>query len=133
MKKLMITFVSLFLLSGCAKIKHLGPLLVLKDLSEEQEQLNEYVDAQDKKFELLIEEAKSGTLGQYLDKKRILEIFGEPILKKEAGANNPETECWLYRYATRYFGSEKVYLYFNKEEKLVLWKYIEGKKEKGEE
>lgn len=108
---------------GCAKVQHLDQLLTLKGLADEQAMLGRYVEAQDQKFELMIEEVKAGTLDQYLNKRKILKVFGDPIYIKHVSKNDRELESWLYRYSTEFFDSEKIYLYFDSDNNLVESQY----------
>ena len=108
---------------GCAKVQHLDQLLTLKGLADEQAMLGRYVEAQDQKFELMIEEVKAGTLDQYLNKRKILKVFGDPIYIKHVSKNDQELESWLYRYSTEFFDSEKIYLYFDSDDNLVESQY----------
>ena len=126
MKKLMIILVGCLLFSGCANVRHLDQLLTLKDLADEQAQLNAYVQEQDRNFELMLEEAKAGTLQQYSNKRTIQREFGDPVYARNVMEDDQQWESWLYRYATQYFGVEKIYLYFDLEGNLVKSKYLEG-------
>jgi len=110
-------------LSGCAKVQHLDQLLTLKGLADEQAMLGRYVEEQDQKFERMIEEVKAGTLDQYLNKRKILRVFGDPIYIKHVSKNDQELESWLYRYSTEFFDSEKIYLYFDSDDNLVESQY----------
>ena len=110
MKKIGILLFAIFVFSGCAKVKHLDQLLTLKGLADEQVVMNQYIEKQDQIFELMIEEAKAGTLDQYLNKKRILRTFGDPIFVKHVKKDDQELESWLYRYPMEFFDSEKIYL-----------------------
>lgn len=112
-------------LSGCAKLVHLQELLTLKAMSDNGEQQKQYVQAQDAKFELLLQKVKSNQLSGYPHKKSVWRSFGEPILIKDVDRNGQSQEQWLYRYATKFFDSPKVYLYFDLAGKLLDWQYLE--------
>ncbi len=128
MRKTNILFLALIVLSGCAKVQHLDQLLTLKGLADEQVLMGKYIEEQDQKFELMIGEVEAGTLDQYLNKKKILKTFGDPIHVKHVNKNDQELESWLYRYSTQFFDSEKIYLYFDPDDNLVESEYI-GKKD----
>jgi len=113
-------------LSGCAKISHLDQLLTLKGLADEQDQMGKQINEQNQKFEMMLSEMKAGTLDQYLNKKKIVGIFGDPIYVKTVKSDDRQMEVWLYRYAVKFFGSEKIYLYFDSDGKLVKSEYFEG-------
>jgi hypothetical protein len=121
-----IVFLGCLLLGGCAKVRHLDQLLTLKDLADEQTRLNRYIEKQDEKFERMREEARAGTLKEYSNKKKIRRAFGDPVYVRDVIKEDRELESWLYRYATAYFGSDKIYLYFDGDGNLVKSEYIEG-------
>lgn len=123
MKKISILFFTVLVFCGCAKVKHLDQLLTLKGLADEQVAMNQYIEKQDQIFELMLEEAKAGTLDQYLNKRRILRAFGDPIFVKHVKGDGQELESWLYRYSTEFFNSEKIYLYFDPDGNLVKSEY----------
>ncbi len=126
MKRLSIIFAGCLLLCGCSKVRHLDQLLTLKDLENEQTQLGQYVEGQNRNFELMLEEVKDGTLELYSNKRKIQLAFGDPVYARSVVEDDQELESWLYRYATQYFGAEKVYLYFDLDGNLVKSEYIEG-------
>ncbi|MBN1870185.1 MAG: hypothetical protein JW847_06410 [Candidatus Omnitrophica bacterium] len=126
MKKFVIIFTGCLFLCGCAKVSHLDQLLTLKGLADEQEQLNQYIKAQDRNFERMLEEAKAGTLKSYSNQKKVRKAFGEPVFARNETIESRELEMWLYRYATAYFGGEKIYLYFDLNGDLVKIQYIEA-------
>ena len=113
-------------MSGCAKARHLDQLLTLKNLADEQDQMKEYVQEQDQNFERMLEEARAGTLDQYSNKRKIQRTFGDPVYVRNVTKDDQELESWLYRYATKYFGAEKIYLYFDFDGNLVESEYKEG-------
>jgi len=128
LKKISVLFLTLLVLSGCAKVQHLDQLLTLKGLADEQDRMGQYVEEQNQKFELMIDEIEAGTLDQYLNKGKILRAFGDPIHVKHVNKNDQELESWLYRYSTQFFDSEKIYLYFDPDDNLVGSEYI-GKRD----
>ena len=124
LKNTIFLILGLFVMGGCAKVSHLDQLLTLKGLADEQAQMSLDAQEQDKKFDLMLAEKKAGTLDQYLTKGKILRTFGEPIYVTRADRDNQEVEKWLYRYTAEFFGSEKIYLYFDSEENLIESEYI---------
>ena len=126
LKKAIIIFAGCLLLCGCAKVRHLDQLLTLKALADEQAQLSQYVEDQDRNFELMLEEVKAGTLDQYSNKRKIQRAFGDPVYARNVTKDDRDLESWLYRYATKYFGAEKIYLYFDFDGNLVKSEYIGG-------
>ena len=111
----------LLFLGGCAKMAHLQELLTLKDLSDNQTQQTRYIEEQDKKFVKLLEAVNADQLPQYPHQKSVLRAFGEPILRKKM---SDSSEQWLYRYSAKLFNSEKVCIYFDREEQLTRFEHI---------
>jgi len=104
-------------------VKHLDQLLTLKGLADEQAEMNQLIEEQDQKFELMLKEIQAGTLDQYLNKRKVLRAFGDPIYVKDVQKNNQELESWMYRYSTEFFNSKKIYLYFDSDDNLVESEY----------
>jgi len=120
-------FIGLMILScGCAKLAHMQELLTLKAASDNGEEQRRFVEAQDARFETLIEKVKSNQLGEYSNRKSIFRAFGEPVFTKQVQRNSQTQEQWLYRYATKFFDSPKVYLYFDADGKLIDSQYLES-------
>lgn len=128
MSRMFVVVFGLMLLAGCAKLEHLDQLLTLKDLSEEGDSQDRYTEGQDRKFGLLVEAVQSKTLKLYSHKNKIIKTFGDPAFVEEVTENGQEVEKWLYRYTKEFFDSEKVYLYFDHEGKLINWEYIPARK-----
>ena len=129
---MMMLIASLISLSGCAKVMNIKKLLRIKGYSDNKDMQEKHVHLNDKNFELLMEAVNQDRMGGYPDKKSILKAFGDPIFSTDDDKEGQIREKWLYRYAMKYFDSEKVYLYFDDEEKLVDWKYVEPPKQKEE-
>lgn len=124
-------FIILFLLTGCAKLEHLQELLTLQGLSDDRDQQDLYVQRQDENFERLLAAAKKNSLDQFSHKKKFLKAFGNPLFTEQVSLKGESMEKWIYRYATKAFGSPKVYVYFEKSGKMKHWQYFsrEVKKE----
>ena len=120
---------SRFLLLGCLLISALGGCVVLsdelqalKDVGKSQVQINAYVRKQERRFLKLLKHYKRGWLRVGIAKSKIIAAFGEPVLVKNLD-DNLAKEVFLYRHPTNYFKSDKIYLYFDKLDKLVRWEY----------
>ncbi len=124
MKGIFFICLGLTVFMGCAKLEHLDQLLTLKDLSEEGDRLDKYVEAQNRKFDLLVEAIKSEKLRHYSHKNKILKAFGDPVYVEEITKDGQPVERWLYRYAKDFFNGEKVTIYIDENNKLMDWEYI---------
>jgi len=120
-KRTFLLFVGVLFLSGCSSSGRMQRLMTLKNLAKEQKQIGSYVEEQDQKFEKLLARIQEGELDEYVDRKGIKRAFGDPVYVKPVQRNGQAQEQWLYRYATQFFGSEKVYLYFDESGKLMDW------------
>ena len=125
LRKVVIMLLGCVLAGGCAKVSHLDQLLMLKGLSDEQAAVNQYVQTQDRNFDLMLKAVRDGTLEQYSTARKMRQAFGEPVFARKVTQEDQEMESWLYRYATQYFGAEKVYLYFDLKGNLVKSEYVE--------
>jgi len=115
-----------FGLAGCSGGKKLEKLLTLKGLANEQDAMGNVVEEQDRKFAMMVEEKKAGTLDQYLSKRKFARIFGDPIFVDTVDQEDKQLDVWMYRYAAKFSGSEKIYLYFGPDGNIVESKYVEG-------
>lgn len=127
MKHIIFSVMLVFILSGCTKLQYMDELLTLKSVADDQTAMAKMVDAQNKKFEALLEAVRNDRIRKYDTEKSVRRAFGEPILIRQREHNQQQLSEWLYRYATKFFNSDKVYLYFDESKRLVDWKYIEGK------
>lgn len=85
------------------------------------------VEASDQRFEKLVEAIQEERISENNTKRSIKRIYGEPILSEEKIIEEQEFEVWLYRYAKKFFGSDKVYMYFDSSGKLKRWEYVKAK------
>jgi len=127
LKHIIFSVMLVFILSGCTKLQYMDELLTLKSVADDQTAMAKMVDAQNKKFEALLEAVRNDRIRKYDTEKSVRRAFGEPILIRQREHNQQQLSEWLYRYATKFFNSDKVYLYFDESKRLVDWKYIEGK------
>ena len=126
MKKGIILVLIILTAGGCTKLKYLDELLTLKSLADSQGEMADYVEVKDRKFNFMLDEAAAGRIEKYSNKTKVLRTFSDPIFVKTVSDHQDALEVWLYRYSTDFFGSQKIYLYFDKDENLVNWKYDEG-------
>ncbi len=126
MNKIFISLLGVVFLSGCAKLAHLDDLLRLKSLSDNQAQQRKYVEEQNKKFEALLDIVKNNRIHEYPNKESFLKAFGGPIFAKKIQRDDKTLEQWLYRYAQKLSGSEKVYVYFDEAGNFVDFKHVKS-------
>ena len=109
--------------SGCMSSGRVERLVTLKNLANEQKEVNAYINQQDENFRHLLEVIRENRLNEFPDAKSIEKHFGQPIFIKK-NVNGEIQEEWLFRYAVNFFHSDKVYLYFDKEGRLINWKVL---------
>ncbi|MDD5069507.1 MAG: hypothetical protein PHV17_02165 [Candidatus Omnitrophica bacterium] len=123
-KKLVIFFpLTLILLSGCQVARNYSELKVLKELGKSQKEINAYLISQEKKFRLMKNDINRKELLIGTSKQDILKRYGDPVLAQALTGSGEETEMLLYRNPTDYFSSDKVYLYFDYQGKLLRYEY----------
>ncbi len=123
---LFVLLLSVLAFSGCAKLAHMQELLRLKGYSQEKDRQGILVEKQNKSFERLLSAAKSGALKQYSDDKSIWAAFGRPVFEKKVTIDGATYNVWMYRYSTKFFGSDKVYLYFDPQGYLQIYDFSPG-------
>lgn len=119
----------LIFLSGCAILEHKDQLLTLKRLGDDQARQEQFLKLQESKFKLLLLDINGGLLKKGTNRKQILSRYGEPISIKEIKDDPVISEQFAYRHPEQFFGSEKVYLLFDKNQILVEWLYQPAPKE----
>ncbi len=125
MKKIFFLFI--FFCQGCGYLAHWDQLMTLQTYSQSGDQKEKAVERQNKKFDHLLKAVREGDLKDFSNQKKILREFGDPILIKKINIENQDLEQWLYRYATVYFNTDKVYLFFDGKGDLVNWEYLPAK------
>jgi hypothetical protein len=106
-------FLILSSLFGCSQ-----PLQTLIELGAEQKAQQAQVVYQEKKFSLLLRDAKAGHIKG--DKTTCSEVrvrYGEPVLEQKAQAPGEKT-IWMYRKPVAFIDSSKVYLEFDNRERV---------------
>lgn len=116
--------ISLVFLCGCAKLAHLEQLLTIKSYSDNKDLQEKFVSKQNEDFERLLQLVRAEGLNAYQTKKELCADFGPPVFTREVIHQGQSVEMCLYRYATEYWNSDKVYVYFDQESRLVDWEWV---------
>lgn len=124
MKRLIVLFICLFVFGGCSQARYLDELLTLKRIGDEQLSMANFVKEQNSKFDILLEDVKSGNISGYKTNKSLLSAFGQPIFAKKVNRDGGTQEKWLYRYSTDFFNSPKVVFYVDDKGNVESWEYI---------
>lgn len=102
--------------SGCGfvkKVQHLPQLLTIKRYSDEKTEISQEVIEQNQRFDRLAASIKDGSFKKYAAAANVRRDFGSPVFARVVERDGRPVEEWLYRYATEYKDTDKVYLYFD--------------------
>jgi hypothetical protein len=116
-----LVYLLIVILSGCATLTHLDDLLTLKQVADSQADAERYLNAQKAGFRKLKHDIEAGILRAGLTKSKIVQTYSEPILAETPQASSGAKEKLLYREPTKYFHSERIYLYLDDGHKLLRW------------
>jgi hypothetical protein len=111
---------------GCSVTNNFDEITRLQSYSNNKDRQESGVKAQDQKFEKILAVAKGSGFSQYPDRRSILKNFGKPVFSRWVTKDEIQSEVWLYRHTTQYFGVDKVYIYFDDRGKLQRWDYTPG-------
>lgn len=112
------------LLSGCIAISKYQALSNLKAYGDSQNEIEVYLENQTDSFVKLEQDLKNGKLKQGIAQKAILSEYGPPIFSKEIPHDPNLKNLLLYRHPTKYFTSDKIYLYIDQTDKLYAWELV---------
>ncbi|MDE1920132.1 MAG: hypothetical protein KGI24_01650 [Candidatus Omnitrophica bacterium] len=111
----------LFVLSGCNVLNHLDELSVLGQYARESDDQQRLIRSNNEHYDKLVGVIKQGHIDAYKNEASFVYSFGRPILKKDL-ANG--VQRWLYRYAIYKTAKDKVYVYFDRNGKMIKWERL---------
>ena len=112
---------SFLALSGCAALNNMDELTQLGKYSREKDSQHRLVQAINEHYNALILVIAQKQISDYKDESSFLKYFGEPILKKDL---KDGVQRWLYRYAIYRLAKDKVYVYFDRNGKMIKWEKL---------
>jgi hypothetical protein len=121
LKEFTLPLLILLCLSGCAAFENLDELSVMGQYSRDKEDQHREVKSVNDHYDALTKVIDQRTIREYKDESSFVNSFGEPILKKDLSNGG---QRWLYRYAIYKFAKDKVYVYFDRNGKLVRWEKL---------
>ncbi len=126
MKSNLIFIMLILSLNGCA-VLGIEPqaLRTLKDFNASRKDQEKEIALAEKRFRALLEDALTGHLEKGMRKSSIIAKYGEPIAHYNLQTGQVR-EIFSYRRPCQFFGSDKVYLYFDQNYRLVDYKIIEN-------
>ena len=118
--------------SGCTILENLDEISTLGDYSREKDTqhrmvktINDHYDALSQaKMPNCSDFEKLGYCegpNNYPDEASFVRSFGEPLLKKDLSDG---TQRWLYRHAIYRLSKDKVYVYFDRDGKMIKWERL---------
>ncbi|MBU2251355.1 MAG: hypothetical protein KKH25_03785, partial [Candidatus Omnitrophica bacterium] len=114
--KFLILAALVFNLSGCLFKENIEGLLTLKQLGKNQKYIERSIKAQERLFRKLTADIKKDKLKLGIPVESFLRSYGEPVVSKDIPSLGKR---FLYRHPTNYFDSDKVYIYFDRQDQLV--------------
>ncbi len=123
----LILFLLCSILLGCAKVgqlQHLDELLTLKAYSDEKDAQQKWVGEENKRFERLLAAVQNDSIQRYASRDAILKDFGSPVLTDIVEDKSQSLDRWLYRHPIQKFATDRVYLYFDSNDRLVKFEHV---------
>ena len=120
MRRVVFVFLIAFSLSGCFRKDRAQAIATLEALAEERAAQEEIIESERARFSLLIKAVEDGTIKKGLSEEEIHRLYGKPQIIKHPDAADID-KILVFAEPLNYFGTEKVYLYFDQDEKLVSW------------
>ncbi len=108
-------------LSGCTILSNLDEISALGDYSRNKDSQHRLVKSIKDHYDALTKVIDQRAISDYKDKASFARSFGEPILKKDLSDGG---QRWLYRYAIYRFAKDKVYVYFDRNGKIIRWERL---------
>lgn len=110
-------------LPGCAYLSNREGLMTLKEFSDNQKEIDNYLTRQERLFYKLKNDLNKVRL-EGMAKEKVIKIYGDPIFCQPLPDKNNAGEQCLYRHPTDFFGSDMIYLEFDSNQKLKSWYLI---------
>jgi hypothetical protein len=111
----------LALIQGCAFFAHYDQVMLLKRMGDNRAEMEREVKKQEKLFARLKKDLSRKRLAPGMTQEKIFTLYGEPIncwpVKNEPGIS----QTCLFRRPAEFFSEDKIYLKFDREQKLRAW------------
>jgi len=113
-------FYMLISISGCASGFNMEAISAMKQLADNQKEIADYVKTQKEGFFKLQQDIHRERLYAGLSEPEIVSKYGEPVYCSPNANNEQKKEC-LYRDPLEFFSTDRAYLYFDKDNRLIRW------------
>ncbi|MFA5363470.1 MAG: hypothetical protein WC335_09590 [Candidatus Omnitrophota bacterium] len=108
---------------GCSFIGRSQEILFLKQMADNQSGIERYVQKQERGFDILRGDIEYNLLQKGTAKEEIVSRYGDPVYCSDSADTPDCRQMCLYRYPTRFFSSDKIYLYFDRGQDLCRWEF----------
>lgn len=115
-------------LAGCAVISKNDQITALQKYDESKGETAKYVKKREENFDRLKDDIKNGLLQKGSPESGIVFNYGESVFCKDAVVQSAIKKSCLYRYPTKYFDADKIYLYFDEKDRLDSWELVPASK-----
>lgn len=109
------------LLSGCVYLTHWDESMFMKNLDDNQKQMQAELNKEEKLYNKLKADIDSSRLKKLTKKNRIFRIYGEPVLCKPAEGQEGIKETCIYRKPTGGLLTEVILLNLDSQDRLYSW------------
>ena len=125
MRRIFFFTLSSIVVCGCTTLTHVDQLLTLQAVGTSHAEQKKYVHEHTEYFEKILKAYRDGKLTDYPDMQSIEKNFGDPIYVKEDTKDGQKYTKWAYRHPLKAFETERLYLYFDSNGKLLRYEYVE--------
>ncbi|MDD2702817.1 MAG: hypothetical protein PHC33_02255 [Candidatus Omnitrophica bacterium] len=108
---------------GCSFIGRYHDIMFLKQMADNQKEIDNYVRKQEHGFDVLRGDIENNRLRRGMAKAEVISLYGDPVYCADSGDAPDCRQSCLYRYPTRFFSSAQAYLYFDREQSLCRWEF----------
>lgn len=115
-------FIGIVSISGCANLRgNMNTIQTLIELGKSEKDKEKILKQETMNFEKVKKYINSNKIEKGISKDIAVKKFGEPVLI----FSEPEAERWAYKAAdASWLSGEKIYLFFDKDAKLVKWECV---------
>jgi len=117
----------LFFLPGCAYITHLDEAMFVKNLDDNQKQMQAQLAKEARLYKKLRGDIDNQRLKQLTQKRVVFSRYGKPPLCRPAEGQERIKETCIYRMPSGGLFTEIILLDFDSQDKLLSWQ-IQGSK-----
>jgi len=116
-----IIFLFILIINGCSSVPNFSGLFNLKRLAANQQEIEKYLEEEERLFNELLEDIKNNQLSKGIPKEELLAAYAEPILIKPISGQDKRGEVFYYYHPSEPLSNERAYLYFDQDGLLDSW------------